>query len=229
MFSIRTLLGNYPKLFFSIYGLKKKNRDLFIKKETELIISAYPRTANTFFIVALEHIQKKPISIAHHLHVPALPIRGVQKKIPVVVIVRKPEEAIASLVIRETHIQIKQAIKAYIDFHEPLLRCKNEILITDFYRVIEDFPSVISDINSKFDLKLDNYSTDNPIDNKVIFSKIEEINKRFNKNKLIESMVSRPSENRGQLKEHYIRLIKQEKYSKNLKKCNFIYENLISQ
>ena len=124
----------------------------------------------------MEHIQKKPISIAHHLHVPALALRGVKKKIPVVVILRKPEEAIASLVIREKHIQIKQAIKAYIDFYEPLLRYKNEILFIDFHRAVEDFSSVISDINSKFDLKLDNYSSDNPIDNKVIFSKIEKIN-----------------------------------------------------
>ena len=42
-------------------------------------------------------------------------------------------------------------------------------------------------------------------------------------------MVSRPSENREQLKEQYIKLIKQETYSENLKKCNFIYKNLISQ
>lgn len=229
LFSIRTTLGNYPKLFFSLYGLRKRNKNLLINNQTELVISAYPRTANTFFVVALEHIQKKTISIAHHLHVPALAMEGIKRNLPVVVLVRTPKESIVSLIIREKHISINQAIKAYIKFHEPLLNYKKEILVVDFSVIVGDFPSIISDINSKFCLELNNYSEDNPINKEVIFSKIEKINKSFNKNKLIESMVSRPSDSRDELKKHYFDLLEQKKYSEKLNKCKSIYENLISQ
>ena len=195
----------------------------------KLIISAYPRTANTFFVVALEHIQKKPISIAHHLHVPALAIQGIKKKIPEIVLVRNPKQAISSLVIREKHISLKQAISAYIKFYEPLLNYKDNILTVDFHDIVNDFSSIICDINSKFDLDLDNYSKDEPIDKDLIFTKIEKNNKQFNKGKLVESEVSRPSESRNKLAEHYFHLMEKKKYRESFERCNFIYKTLISQ
>lgn len=226
MFKLRTFLGNYPKLFFGLYGLKKRNRDLFIKPNTELVVSAYPRTANTFFIVALEHIQKREIKIAHHLHVPALAMRGIKRNIPTVVLVRKPEDAISSLLIREQHISIDLAIKAYIQFHKPLLKNLNRVLIVDFSRITEDFPSIIDEINRKFGMQLENYSDLEPLDNDVIFQKIEAINKRFNKNQLVETMVSRPSELRDDLKSEISAKLRSDKHSDDLDLCNSIYRKL---
>lgn len=228
-FSIRIFLGNYPSLFFPIYGLKKLNKKLFISKNTELVVSAYPRTANTFFIVALEHIQKKPLSIAHHLHVPALALEAINNNLPIVVLIRNPKDAIISLVIRENHISLKQAINAYISFYESLLKHQNKILIADFSRIINDFPSIITEINTKFNLNLDNYSEKNKLDNAIIFKKIEDINMRFNKNNLIETMVSRPSDNRKELKLEIQKKLSSKKYLNKLRRCDTIYNTLVTK
>lgn len=225
-FSTRMFLGRYPNLFFPIYGLKKTNKGLFISKETELVVSAYPRTANTFFIVALEQIQKKPISIAHHLHVPALALEAIKRGMPTVILIRNPKDAIISLVIRENHITLKQAINAYITFYESLLVHKNKILIADFSTIINDFPSIILNINSRFNLNLNNYSQNNKLNNETVFKEIENINKGFNKNSLVETMVSRPSDTRKKIKLNYQEKLSSKKYRNKLQKCDAIYRTL---
>jgi len=227
-FSLRIFLGKYPNLFFLIYGLKKRNKNLFINTKTRLVVSAYPRTANTFFIIALQQIQKQPISIAHHLHVPALALKGIKKKIPTVILIRNPKDSIVSLVIREKHISVRQAINAYISFYLPLLKYKDKILIIEFSTIINDFPSVITKINSKYQLGLNNYSERLPLNEEKIFKEIESINKKFNKNNLIESMVSRPSQNRKESSLIYKTRLEQKKNTIKLKQCYMIYESLLA-
>jgi hypothetical protein len=229
LFELRIYLGNYPFLFFNLYGLKKKNKKLFIKNDTELVIAAYPRTGNTFFVVALQYIQKQPISIAHHLHVPALALEGVKRKLPVVVLIRNPKDAIVSLLIRETHISIDQALRAYIQFHEPLIKDKENILVIGFDQFTEDFQTAVSCINSRFNLNLDNYTKKDPFNKELVFNEIENINKTFNKNKLVETMVSRPSDSRRKAKELNLKLLEQNKYKTKLDECIDIYDELISR
>ncbi len=225
-FSVRLYLGRYPNLFFPIYGIKKTNKDLFISKETQLVVSAYPRTANTFFVVALEQIQTKPISIAHHLHVPALALEAIKRGLPTVILIRNPKEAIISLVIRENHITLNQAINAYKAFYQCLLVHKNKILIAHFSAIINDLPSIITNINSRFNLNLNNYSQGNKLNNETVFKEIENINKSFNKNSLIETMVSRPSETRKKIQYNYQEKLNSKKYRNKLQKCDAIYTDL---
>lgn len=227
-FSIRTFLGNYPLFFFTIYGLKKHNKELFINDRTELVVSAYPRTANTFFHVALNNIQRKHIAIAHHLHVPALPLEGIRKKLPTVVLIRDPKDSIISLVIREPHISLSQALKAYINFYEPLLKFnKNQLLVAEFNDIINDFPSIIDRINSTFNLELDNYNDENPIIIEDVFLKIENMNRNFNNNKLNEASISRPSSDRKAEKQEIEEELNSAFYSKKLDKCLRIYNELV--
>jgi hypothetical protein len=228
-FNVRMFIGQYPSLFFPIYGLKKTNRDLFITKDTKLVVSAYPRTANTFFIVALEQIQRNKISIAHHMHVPALALEGINRAIPTIVLIRNPEDAIVSFIIRESHISFNQALDAYITFYKPLIAHQDKIIIADFITVTNNFPSIISELNSRFGLNLDNYSEYNKLDKKIVFNEIDEINKRFNKNNLVETMVSRPSDSRKKIKADYQEKLRLKKYQEKLQKCYEVYNVLISK
>lgn len=230
MFDLRTVLGSYPKLFFPLYGLKPANKALFITKNTDLVAVAYPRTANTFFVVALRRIQRNPVDIAHHLHVPALALEGVKRKLPTVVLVRKPDEAIISLVIREQHLSLNQAIKAYLKFHEPLLAIKDQIQVFDFKDVINNFPECIAQVNTRFGMSLDNYSEEMPMDKDAVFNEIEEINRSFNKEKLVERMVSRPSEKRKAIQDTWREeLLNNPAYKDRLALCQEYYEVLTQQ
>jgi len=64
--AIRTLIGQYPWLYFNIYGLKSKNKRLGVDASTDLVIEGFPRSANTFAVAAFES-HDVDINMAHHL------------------------------------------------------------------------------------------------------------------------------------------------------------------
>ena len=195
MFSLRLIFGNRPSLFFLLYGLKKSNRELFVKAETELVVNAFPRCGNTYFYYALKE-NNPSLKIAHHLHVPALTVQGLKKGKPVAIIVRNPEEAVASLLIRENHITKRQALSLYKQFHKVVLENIESVLVLNFNEVISDFDLVVHKLNNRFDLSLKNFDQSNKLDKDKIFGNIESVDARTNSHKSMnEYTVSRPSNN----------------------------------
>jgi len=47
---VRNLLGEYPSLFYSLYGLKHSNRQRFTNSNTQIVIEGFPRSGNTFAV-----------------------------------------------------------------------------------------------------------------------------------------------------------------------------------
>ncbi len=56
-FPLRSFFGKYPLLFYFLYGLLPKNRMLSVNRNTQLVIEGFPRSANTFAVVALQNAQ----------------------------------------------------------------------------------------------------------------------------------------------------------------------------
>jgi hypothetical protein len=81
--------------------------------ETELLIDGFPRSGNTFAVVAFQLAQPSPVRISHHIHSSAHMIAAAKRGTPIVVTVREPEDAVLSCVIREPYITIGQALHAY--------------------------------------------------------------------------------------------------------------------
>jgi len=225
MFSLRLLIGQYPKLFFTLYSLKKYNRRLFIKKDTQLVVNAYPRCGNTYFYYAIKFLNPD-LRISHHLHVPSLTIKAVKKELPTVIIIREPSKAIASLLIREDHLTMSQAFKLYKSFHEIVLNNSTKILIFNFDQVVGDFKTIIFTINRRFNLGLNNFKEFTPQEKNKIFANIEQIDKKTNTlNKLSENKVSRPSNNAKIVdlkKEYQLKALVHEQY----KHCFHLYKSL---
>ena len=114
-------------------------------------------------------------------------------------------------------------------FHEPLLALQGEIEVVEFKDVIHNFPESIARVNQRFGMSLDNYSDDHPLDKDAIFKRIEDINKSFNKEKLVETMVSRPSEERKKTQEELREvLVGDPKYKEKLAQC-FAYYNRLTK
>ena len=84
-FALRLVLGRSPTVYFGIQRLRPDCRNLLVKKDTEIVIEGYPRSANTFAVAAFLLAQGRPVKIAHHLQVPAQVIQGVQWNITTIV------------------------------------------------------------------------------------------------------------------------------------------------
>ena len=140
-----------------------KNKYRVVNKNTQLVLEGFPRCANTFSYVILKDVHPN-LNIAHHLHLPVQIIIGVKRKIPVVVLIRDPKDAILSLLLRNSSIILDDAIKSYVSFYKIALRFRDDIIEADFNDVIVDFNIIIKKINLKYNINLPAF--DNSVKNK---------------------------------------------------------------
>ena len=117
---------------------------------TQLVIEAFPRSANTFAAVAFQLSQPAPVRVAHHLHAPAQVADAVRRGIPVLVLVRHPRDAVTSQVIRSPGISVRGALRAYARFHERVASVRAGCQIATFEQVTGDFGAVIQALNRRY-------------------------------------------------------------------------------
>jgi hypothetical protein len=127
-----------------------RHRNAVLARDTELVIDGFPRTANTFALIAFQVAQRTPVRVAHHLHAPAQLILAARLGIPALVTIREPEGTVLSNVIREPHVRLGQALDAYTRFYERLLPHRHAFVVADFPAVTTDFGAVIDLLNSAF-------------------------------------------------------------------------------
>jgi hypothetical protein len=121
-----------------------------IDRETEFVIDGYTRSASTFAVHAFQSAQSRPIRLAHHLHAPAQLIVAARRRIPTIVVIREPEGAVLSQVIREPHVSIRGALVSYERFYSRLLPYAGSFVVGEFEEVTTDFGSVIGRVNDRF-------------------------------------------------------------------------------
>src|SRR5207253_1895092 len=101
-------------------------------------------------VAAFRMAQPLAVRIAHHLHAPGHVIAGIRRRLPVLVLVREPEEAVLEYVIRRPSLTLSQAIRGYIRFYEPLLAHRDRFVTGTFEEVTTDLAAVIRRINRRF-------------------------------------------------------------------------------
>jgi hypothetical protein len=190
--------GKHPSAFYGLYRLSRKDRARVVTPDTQLVMEGFPRSANTFARVAFNSAQSERVRIAHGLHVPAQVIRAAQWRIPTLVLIRKPKDAVLSFAIRDP-ISVDQALRYYLSFYETVEEYRDAYVLGLFEEVTEDFGGVIRRINDRFGTTFSPFSHDERnVDG--VFARIEENSrKRFGEASL-ENKVSRPFASREKLK-----------------------------
>lgn len=147
---LRALLVENRWTFRPMMSLKVYTRERMVNHQTELVIEGYPRSANTFAVVAMEQAQNRPIRLAHHLHTPQQLIWGVRHNIPCLLLLREPSEAVSSFVIRNPNLSLQQALRNYVRFHQALLPYREQIVVAQFEEITADFGGVIERVNAHY-------------------------------------------------------------------------------
>ena len=111
----RRYVGRHPFLFYNFYRLRPSYRHLLVDRRTQIVIEGFPRSGNTFAVVAFQQAQRESVRVAHHLHMPAQVTRATQWRIRILLQARKPTDAALSRVIG---IPIPQALKHCGSFYE---------------------------------------------------------------------------------------------------------------
>jgi hypothetical protein len=120
----------------------------------EVLIEGYPRSANSFTVAAFARAQGWPGSgggrIAHHTHAPAHVLAAIRRGIPAIVLLRDPSQAVPEFVLVKPELSIRQALRGYLRFYEPLLPHAGGFLTARFEEVTTDLGAVIGRLNDRF-------------------------------------------------------------------------------
>ena len=154
---LRTQVTEHPALYLPIARAKRALRldvrDLqrqVINSRTELVIEGYTRCGTTFAVYALQLSQERPVWLAHHWHAPAQLIEAAHRKVPALLVIRRPEDAILSQLVREPNVTIHDALVAYSRFYECLLPYRHSFVVGEFEQVTHEFGPVIRKLNARF-------------------------------------------------------------------------------
>jgi hypothetical protein len=121
-----------------------------IGSSTELVIDGYTRSATTFAVYAFQLAQVRPVRLAHHLHAPAQLIAAAKMGVPVLALIREPEGAILSQLVREPRVELRDALVAYTRFYSYLLPHRRGFVVGEFDQVTRDFGGVVRRLNERF-------------------------------------------------------------------------------
>lgn len=134
----------------SLINTGKPSYTQLVNKDTQLVIEGFPRSSNTFSVLALQNAQPTPIKIAYHFHAPAQIIRAAKLEIPILVPIRDPTSVAASFVTRWPEYSVDQVLELYIWFHSQIAAYRDNYIVGDFREIIQDYNSIIQRINKKF-------------------------------------------------------------------------------
>lgn len=145
-------VGAHPGIFLPLMSIivPEKLKPLLIKKNTQMVIEGFPRSANTFFTVAFTLAQKKNVRIAHHLHKEVQVLAAATRNIPVCVLIRQPVDAVRSYLVYQQNVSEEMAFRKYSRFYNTIFPLINRCYVAFFEDVINDAEGTMNGINNKF-------------------------------------------------------------------------------
>jgi hypothetical protein len=228
---LQTHAGGHPAIYFSLYRLLRTRQNLkgVVTPDKLLVIEGFPRSGNTFarraFIMAQgERFDKTRIAV--HFHVPAQVIRAARWRIPTLVVIRKPKDAVLSFVIRDP-ISVDQALKYYISFYKTVEKYRDAYVLGLFEEVTEDFGQVIKRINDKFGTTFSLFRHDEENVSKVFAGMETRARKVYgDETLLLERRVARPSAARERIKHEIEYELDNPKRIKLIAEAEAVYDRL---
>ncbi|MEJ2491159.1 MAG: hypothetical protein P8Y84_06020 [Desulfuromonadales bacterium] len=123
--------------------------ELLVRETSQLCIDGFPRSANTFLTLFFSHWNPNA-AVAHHVHLPLQVRMAVKYRVPTIVLIRPPLDAITSLLIREKFLHLWVALIAYRLFYRQVARYRESFVLADFATSITAPEKIIEEVNIKF-------------------------------------------------------------------------------
>jgi len=224
---LQTHAGKHPAAFYGLYRLARKDLARVVTPETELVIEGFPRSANSFARVAFNRAQKGTVRIATGLHVPAQVIRAARWRIPTLVLIRRPKDAVLSFAVRDP-ISVEQALKYYLSFYETVEGYDDAYILGTFDEVTEDFGRVIRRLNDRFDTSFSPFHH-NERNVEAVLARVERNSKRTFGESHWENKASRPVAAREETKRGLEHELEGPEAGRLLSRAEAVYKRLTAR
>ena len=188
-FFLREKIIHNESLYLKYSRLKYP--DATVCKETDITIEGYMRSGNTFSYYAFKNLNPK-LKIANRRHSNVQIKYSLRNNIPVILLIRNPLDVITSnYIFFDKKVPFKEIAKSWINFYKPLLLHKNDLIVSDFNKTINEFDDLVLKVNKFYkknffyekineQLIFDDIKRNQPIKN---FQKLPMPNEQTKKNK----------------------------------------------
>lgn len=149
----RELLGDDPRFLPIVLRATPLGTSRAITSSTQIVIEGFPRSGNTFAVFALKHAEAqhgREVAISSHVHVPAQVKLAVGRRVPTLLVVREPVDAVASLLVAAPHVRPAAALREWSHHHRELLPWRGGFVVGGFDEVTGDFGAVTAAVNARF-------------------------------------------------------------------------------
>lgn len=169
--------------------------------DAELVMDAFPRSANSFSYEAFLHAQGRKVPMIHHFHAPGAVVRGIERGLPALVIIREPVAAVMSMLILIGRDDLAQGFRDYLNFYEPLEKYRDDFVLARFKSVVTDFGAVTRAVNERFGTSFAEFEH-TPENDRLVKDKIADDTDRLpGSDGLKAQLVSKPTDERERYRE----------------------------
>jgi len=208
-YRVMTRLARRPAFALPLARLRGEGE--LVAEDTDLLIESFPRSASSFALAAFNLAQEPArLKVAHHTHAPGHVIAAIRLGVPALVLVRDPEGAAVSSMIRHPGRTFGGVLHGYLDFHEPLLPHRGDLVIGTFAEVVGgDVGRITRRVNARFGTAFAEFEPTEENVARCMREIDEDWRERRGGGEHLERIVARPSAMRdglkGEIRERYRR------------------------
>jgi hypothetical protein len=207
--------------------VRADKRSTLCRRDTALVIDGFLRSGNTFSVAAFVVANGDGPHLGRHLHGGPHVLRAARLGVPALVLIRRPEDAVASYLIRRPSLTPDDAMAEYVDFYRTSWRARDHFVVGLFDDVVSDFGSVVRAVNQRFGTSFVPYEP-TAANQAAAFALVEEMNRRECRGEVVESHVGRPSAARGERKEEVTALMSQQGSSRLARRADEWFERYVA-
>ena len=152
VYATKTLIAERPLLTMASARIRRPAQAL--RRDTDLVIEGFPRSANSFVVRAFS-MSQAPLKIAHHTHAPGQVIVACWRRVPTLVLVRRPIEAVARLALLQPRVSLALLLRGWCRFYGPLVPWLDRFVVGRFEDVTTDLGTVMTEMNDRFGTSYD--------------------------------------------------------------------------
>lgn len=219
----RRPLARSPYLWDLAVMSRSGKRATLARRDTAIVIEGFLRCGNTYSVAAFMVANGREHHIGRHLHGAPHLLRAVRMGLPAVLLIRPPEDAVRSYLIRRPTLTASDALLEYLDFYRTCRKGVGGYVVAPFECVITDFGSVIAAVNERFGTAFELYRK-TPANEEAAFALVEEMNRLECHGEIRESHVGRPSAERDRAKRRLDDQLQDPWTQWLLTKANTVYE-----
>lgn len=147
-FRIRQRALSTPKLSEAITRVDPTLSACQIRRETAIVLDGFPRSGNSYGRAVVIHANPT-VEISSHLHAPRAVSRAFELGKPAVVLIRRPGDAVASMVQFTPGLTIEAAIRGWLSYYSEITTMKGRVHLLDFRNLIQDPNCLIRAFNEQ--------------------------------------------------------------------------------